>query len=151
YKCAIDANHDVIQVDTQSAKKGFQLADGRRLPDIEEAEEGERGEVALPVERACASERDPLAEDFVYDDDLRIFEFLDFGGDGSGLRGGDEEERGEGCEMPGGKAGVLVKQDSNGEGGHRAGGAGRDGGVAAAEPCGEREGELSGHKKKSII
>ena len=98
------------------------MADGRRLPDIEEAEEGEGGEVALPIERACAGEGDPLAEDFIYDDDLGIFEFLDFGGDGGGPGGGDEEDGGQEQKVPRSEAGELVKQDCNGEGGERAGG-----------------------------
>ena len=58
----------------EPAGQGFQLADGRRLPDIEEAEQGEGGEVALPVERACAGEGDPLAEHFIHHDDLRVFQ-----------------------------------------------------------------------------
>ena len=56
----------------EPAGQGFQLPHGRRLPDIEEAEEGERGQVALPVERARAGQRDPLADDFVHHDDLRV-------------------------------------------------------------------------------
>ena len=43
--------------------------------------------------------------------------------------------------MPRGEAGVLVKQDSNGEGGERSGGAWRDRGIAAAEPGGQPDGE----------
>src|SRR5450756_853231 len=70
----------------------------------------------------------------------------DLGGDGGGPGGGDEEHGGEDEEVPPGEAGVLVKQNTNGEGSQRTGGAGREWGIAAAEPRGEPEGELSHHK-----
>src|ERR1035437_5614116 len=63
-------------------------------------------------------------------------------GDGGGPGGGDEEHGGEDEEVPPGEAGVLVKQNTNGEGSQRTGGAGRGRGIAAAKPGGDLEGEL---------
>src|ERR1019366_5575152 len=62
-------------------------------------------------------------------------------GEGGGPGGGNEEHGGEDKEVPPGEAGVLVQQDTDGEGGQRTGGAGREGGVAAAEPGGDPKGE----------
>src|SRR5450756_2261417 len=69
----------------------------------------------------------------------------DLGGDGGGPGGGDEEHGGEDEEVPPGEAGVLVKQNTNGEGSQRTGGAGRGGEIAAAEPGGDLDGELGLH------
>ena len=57
----------------EPAGQRFQLPDGRRLPDIEQAEQDEGGEVALPVQRAGAGQRDPLPDHFVDDDDPGSF------------------------------------------------------------------------------
>src|ERR1035438_7474755 len=53
----------------EPAGEGLQLAHGRRFPDIEEAEEGQGGQVALPVQGAGAGEGDPQAHDLVHHDD----------------------------------------------------------------------------------
>src|ERR1019366_9673090 len=125
----------------EAAGKGLQLPHGRRFPDIEEAEEGQGGQVALPVQGAGAGEGDPQAHDFVHDDDLGVLEAGDLGGDGGGPGGGDEEHGGEDEEVPAGEAGELVKENADGESCQRTGGAGSGRGIAAAEPGGELEGE----------
>src|ERR1017187_6935852 len=133
--------HDVVGVDAEPGGEGLQLPHGRRFPDIEESEEGERRQVALPVQCDRAGQGDPLAEDFVHDDDLRVFEVFHAGGHRGGPGGGDEEHGREDEEVPPSEAGVLVKQNPNGQGGQRAGGARRHGGIAAAAPGGELQGE----------
>ena len=92
------------------------MTNGKRLPDIEDAEEEQGDENVLPVwMENGAEEGDADAGDFVDDDKSWVFAAAFTGGNGSG---GDTERNGqrdasEGADQQGLRAGVEI--DGGGE------------------------------------
>ena len=103
----VDSGGDVVEHDAPAFGEEFDLADGRGLGDVEEAEEDESDERVFPS-GGGGDEGDPLADDFVGDDDLGVFAAAfagddGRGGDGDGEQdecgcGGEESELVAGCE-----------------------------------------------------
>ena len=89
YTQSIQPGGHIIEDDAPAFGEPFKLADGKWLGDVEEAKEDEGDEGVTPV-GAAAEEGDPLAGDFVDDDELRVVA-AGFAGDDGG--GGDAEER----------------------------------------------------------
>ena len=92
YTQSIQAGGHIIEDDAPAFGEFFELADGEGLGDIEETEEDEGDEGVTPV-GVAAEEGDPLAGDFVDDDELGVVA-AGFAGDDGG--GGDAEEKREG-------------------------------------------------------
>src|ERR1700682_4294140 len=72
-KCGVNAGEDVVGHNAEPAGKLFQFANGRRLPDIEKPEQKKRAQPGFPVERGCASDGDPLPDDFIDNYEVGIF------------------------------------------------------------------------------
>ena len=122
----VDSGSDVVEHDAPAFGKEFDLADWRRLGDVEEAEEDEPDDRVFPTGRG-GNEGDPLADDLVGDDDLGVFAAALAGDDG---RGGDGDGEQDQCGC-GGEEGEFVASGETGCG--RRG----DGEVADDEPdCG---------------
>src|SRR4051794_38671101 len=68
HQSGIQSGHHVVRIDSPAAGERFQLTGGGRLPDIEQAEEDERGKVGLPGQDGGAGEGDPLPDYFVHYD-----------------------------------------------------------------------------------
>ena len=97
-----EASGDVVEHDAGAGRDALELADGRRLEDIEETEEEEGDGGVLPV-RADGDEGDELAGDFIDDDVPGVFTAGLAGDDrgggyacSGGDDGGDEGAEGEG-------------------------------------------------------
>src|SRR5580658_2800426 len=95
YQGAVNSGHGVVGDDAESSGKFFELAHGRRFPDVEDAEQGKREQPTMPVQRGRAGKRDPLADDFVDHYDARIFQFNCAGGDIGGPDSGDRQRHAE--------------------------------------------------------
>ena len=89
YHQSVKSGCDVIEHDSVAFGKFFQLANWRRLEDVEDSKKYKTGEKSLPRERD-GDEGDQLSGNFVDDDELGIF-----GGRGAGDagRGGYADER----------------------------------------------------------
>ena len=92
YTQSIQARRDIIEYDAPSFGKAFKLTDGKRLGDVEEAEEDQADEAVNPI-RGAEEKGDPLAGYFVDDYELRVFA-AGFAGDDGG--GWDSEADGKG-------------------------------------------------------
>src|SRR5580698_9542390 len=81
YQQSIQPGGDVVEDDTPAFRQALKLAGGKRLGDIEEAEEDEGEDGGDPVGRA-EEQGDPLAGNFVDDDKAGIVTAAFAGGDG---------------------------------------------------------------------
>ena len=88
-----EAGGYVVEHDAGAVGEAFELADGRRLEDVEEAEE-EQGESGVAPVGGDGDEGDELAGDLVDDDVAGVFA-AGFAGDDGG--GGDADEGGDDC------------------------------------------------------
>ena len=86
---SIQPGGHIIEDDAPAVGKALELADGKGLGDVEEAEEDESDEGVTPVDGA-AEQGDPLAGDFVDDDEAGVVAAGLAGDDGGG---GDAERR----------------------------------------------------------
>jgi len=151
--CAsIQACGDVVEDDACAFREFFKVTNGEGLGDVEEAEE-EEGDEDVSGVRACVrspcrekglgegdgEEGDPLACDFVDDDEAGIFAAAFSGGDGGGGdTDGDGEDGGEeGVEEE--REGLRVEQE-NGDGPEEGSGAGAPGAGAGFAEAGAEEG-----------
>jgi hypothetical protein len=91
----VDSGGDVVEHDAPAFGQEFDLADGRRLSDVEKAKEDECDERVFPAS-GRGDEGDPLADDFVGDHDLGVFAAAFAGDDG---RGGDADQCGGDCSQ----------------------------------------------------
>ena len=84
YCPSIQPGGHIVEDDAPAFGEFFQLADGKGLVDVEEAKEQQRQENVLPVVRGPGEgeQGDPLAGDFVDDDEAGVFAAAFTGGDG---------------------------------------------------------------------
>ena len=88
YTQSIQPRRHVIDDDAPAAGQAFKAANGEGLGDVEEAKEDKGDEGVTPVE-AAAEQGDPLADDLIDDDELRVLA-AGFAGNNGG--GGDAED-----------------------------------------------------------
>ena len=91
YHESVKSGCDVIEHDSDAFRKFFQLANWRRLEDVEDSKKYKTGEKSLPRKRD-GDESDQLSGNFVDDDKLGIF---GGGGAGNAGRGRDADQRDE--------------------------------------------------------
>jgi len=91
YHQSVKSGCDVIEHDSDAFGKFFQLANWRRLEDVEDSKKYKTGEKSFPRKRD-GDEGDQLSGNFVDDDELRIFAD---GGAGDAGRGWDPDQRDE--------------------------------------------------------
>ena len=89
YHESVKSGCDVIEHDSDAFGKFFQLANWRRLEDVEDSKKYKTDEKSLPRQRD-GDESDQLSGNFVDDDELGVFGSA---GAGDAGRGGDADQR----------------------------------------------------------
>ena len=105
------AGGNIVEHYAQTLGQGFQLADRRRLENVERSKKYKTCEQALPGQ-GRGDESDELSCDLVNDDDLRVF---NADGADHGICGGDSDKRDQKgaaqCDRPTGRSWKKAREN----------------------------------------